>query len=84
MSTLSGIILIGGPKQATEFRPLAMRTPKPLFPIAGSPMIYHHLVALSEFKEKGLNTVYFIGDYISEAFEGFIQEAQSEFGLNIE
>ena len=32
----------------TRFRPLSLDIPKPLFPVAGFPMIYHHIEAASQ------------------------------------
>jgi len=45
-----GIILIGGPQKGTRFRPLSFDVPKPLFPVGGHPIIYHHIQALSKVK----------------------------------
>ena len=47
MST-KAVILVGGPSVGTRFRPLAMDCPKPLFPIAGKPLIYHHIGVLAK------------------------------------
>lgn len=44
---IKAAILIGGPSKGTRFRPLSLELPKPLFPIAGYPMIYHHIEAFS-------------------------------------
>ncbi|XP_026476155.1 mannose-1-phosphate guanyltransferase alpha-like [Ctenocephalides felis] len=51
---LKGVILIGGPQKGTRFRPLSLDVPKPLFPVAGLPIIQHHVEAcvssqISEF-----------------------------------
>lgn len=32
----------------TRFRPLSLDLPKPLFPLAGYPMIFHHIEAASK------------------------------------
>ena len=37
------VILIAGPGKGTRFRPLSLDIPKPLFPVAGQPMIKHHI-----------------------------------------
>lgn len=42
------VILIGGPQKGTRFRPLSLDVPKHLFPVAGSPVIYHHIEACSK------------------------------------
>ena len=45
---IKAVILIGGPQKGTRFRPLSFDVPKPLFPVAGYPIIYHHIDALSK------------------------------------
>jgi len=32
----------------TSFRPLSLEVPQPLFPVAGYPVIYHHIEAASQ------------------------------------
>ena len=32
----------------TRFRPLSLELPKPLFPVAGFPVIHHHIEACSQ------------------------------------
>ena len=41
------IILIAGPQRGTRFRPLSLDLPKPLFPVAGLPIVQHHIEALA-------------------------------------
>ena len=36
------------PFKGTRFRPLSLDIPKPLFPVAGYPMIHHHIEAASK------------------------------------
>ena len=43
---LKAVILIGGLQKGTRFRPLSLDVPKPLFPVAGHPIIYHHIEAI--------------------------------------
>ena len=45
MPSIKAVILIAGPQKGTRFRPLSLDLPKPLFPLAGSPMIAHHVEA---------------------------------------
>lgn len=71
------IILVGGPSRATRFRPLSLDVPKPLFPVAGAPLISHHLDALS--KVQGLTEVLVIGFFEKDVFSRYIEEAATEY-----
>ncbi|KAI8920498.1 nucleotide-diphospho-sugar transferase [Entophlyctis helioformis] len=75
--SLKGVILVGGPSVGTRFRPLSMDCPKPLFPIAGVPMIHHHVLSLS--KTVGMREILLIGFYENSVFDRFIGEASIEF-----
>jgi mannose-1-phosphate guanylyltransferase len=77
MSQYKAIILVGGPSRATRFRPLSLDVPKPLFPVAGAPVVSHHLAALS--KVQGLQEVLIIGFFEDNVFARFLDEAASEF-----
>ncbi|GFS45066.1 ADP-glucose pyrophosphorylase family protein [Actinidia rufa] len=39
------VIMVGGPTTGTEFRSVSFNTPKPLFPLAGHPMVRHPISA---------------------------------------
>jgi mannose-1-phosphate guanylyltransferase len=56
---------------------LSLDAPKPLFPIAGRPIIWHHLEALS--KVKSVKEVLLIGFYEEHVFRNFIREAETAF-----
>ncbi|XP_071791471.1 mannose-1-phosphate guanyltransferase alpha-A-like isoform X1 [Asterias amurensis] len=76
------VILIGGPQKGTRFRPLSLEFPKPLFPIAGFPIIHHHIEACSKVKD--LLEILVIGFYQpSEALNRFLTASQREFNVNI-
>lgn len=77
MQSLKGVILVGGPSVGTQFRPLSMGVPKPLFPVAGAPMIYHHVTALA--KLSGMKEILLIGFFEKEVFDRFLAEVQMEF-----
>ncbi|KAI8094150.1 nucleotide-diphospho-sugar transferase [Thamnidium elegans] len=82
MSESKAVILVGGPSRGTRFRPLSLNSPKPLFPVAGRPIISHHLDALS--KVKGLKEVLIIGLFEDKVFAPYIDNAAIEFpNLNI-
>lgn len=89
---ISAVILVGG--HATEFRPLSLDVPKPLFPIAGKPMIYHHLLALSkvpQLEEVSLVSwnvplifqVFLLGNLQEAEYQDFIKASSDEFKLKI-
>lgn len=90
------IILVGGPQKGmffispigeiifflgTRFRPLSLDMPKPLFPVAGLPIIQHHIeacAAVSVVKE-----ILIIGYYPAAEFETFITEMIQEYKIII-
>ena len=78
---LKAVILIGGPSKGTRFRPLSLDIPKPLFPVAGLPVIQHHIEACSEVKN--LNEILIIGSYLASDLSHFIQEMTSAYGITI-
>lgn len=47
-TTSKAVILLGGPSKGTRMRPLSLDIPKPLFPIAGRPIIWHSIQAASK------------------------------------
>ena len=63
----------------TRFRPLSLDMPKPLFPIAGKPIIWHHLKALSQLES--VKDVLLIGFYEEHVFRSFIRQAEMEFPM---
>ncbi|GAA98996.1 uncharacterized protein L969DRAFT_95671 [Mixia osmundae IAM 14324] len=76
------VVLIGGPSKGTRMRPLSLDIPKPLFPIAGRPIIWHGIQALS--KVEGLKEVILIGFYDNDVINPFVKEANRDFpSLNI-
>ncbi|CEP09605.1 hypothetical protein [Parasitella parasitica] len=77
MSESKAVILVGGPSRGTRFRPLSLNSPKPLFPVAGRPIISHHLDALS--KVKGLKEVLIIGLFEDKVFAPFIDNASLDY-----
>lgn len=65
----------------TRFRPLSLDIPKPLFPVAGVPMIQHHIESCS--KVENLNEVLIIGSYPASELGQFIQEMMSKYDISI-
>jgi len=76
------VILIAGPGKGTRFRPLSLDIPKPLFPVAGQPMIKHHIEAC--VKIPGLREIIIIGSFQpSDEIAKFVQQMQHEFHISI-
>lgn len=75
------IILVGGVSKATRFRPLSLDLPKPLFPIAGLPMIQHHVEAVS--KVEGLSEIILLGFFEEELFATFMETVSETHGLPV-
>lgn len=78
---LKAVILIGGNQKGTRFRPLSLDVPKPLFPIAGRPMIQHHIEACVQMKE--VKEILIIGFYNASQMEIFVAEMQELYEINI-
>ncbi|CAD5207425.1 unnamed protein product [Bursaphelenchus okinawaensis] len=81
MST-KAVLLVGGAQKGTRFRPLSLGLPKPLFPIAGMPLIEHHIGQLCECKE--LSEILLLGFYPAEEFTLFVEGAKTKYGVPIE
>eukprot|EP01099_Mayorella_cantabrigiensis_P000141 TRINITY_DN1061_c0_g1_i2.p1 TRINITY_DN1061_c0_g1~~TRINITY_DN1061_c0_g1_i2.p1 ORF type:complete len:423 (-),score=89.10 TRINITY_DN1061_c0_g1_i2:39-1307(-) len=75
------IILLGGPTKGTRFRPLSLELPKPLFPVAGFPMVYHHIKACSLLPD--LDEIILLGFFEPESFSEFITTTSQELNVNI-
>jgi mannose-1-phosphate guanylyltransferase len=75
------VILVGGGSKGTRFRPLSLDLPKPLFPIAGLPMIQHHVEALC--KVEGLTEIILMGFFDETLFKGFIDSVAAETSVPI-
>ncbi|XP_019493834.1 PREDICTED: mannose-1-phosphate guanyltransferase alpha isoform X1 [Hipposideros armiger] len=79
---LKAVILIGGPQKGTRFRPLSFEVPKPLFPVAGVPMIQHHIEACAQVP--GMQEILLIGFYQpDEPLTRFLEATQQEFNLPV-
>lgn len=79
---LKAVILIGGPHVGTRFRPLSFEVPQPLFPIAGSPMIQHHVEACTKLSL--IKEILVIGFYQqSRELTRFLSDIQKDYGIPI-
>lgn len=77
MASTKAVILVGGPSRGTRFRPLSLDIPKPLFEVAGHPIISHCLKAIS--KVPGIREVILVGYYDETVFRDFIKDSAQEF-----
>ncbi|VDP03216.1 unnamed protein product [Heligmosomoides polygyrus] len=75
------VVLVGGPQKGTRFRPLSLQLPKPLFPIAGVPLVEHHIDQLSQLP--GLSEIILIGSYSSDLFTDFIARCLQTYRISI-
>eukprot|EP01119_Soliformovum_irregulare_P005372 TRINITY_DN1713_c0_g1_i1.p1 TRINITY_DN1713_c0_g1~~TRINITY_DN1713_c0_g1_i1.p1 ORF type:complete len:420 (+),score=130.08 TRINITY_DN1713_c0_g1_i1:24-1262(+) len=77
------IILVGGPSKGTRFRPLSLDVVKPLFPIAGKPLIGHHLGACAQLQD--LREVFLMGFYNEQdpKWKEFISEQEKTLKVPI-
>jgi len=75
------VILIGGPDKGTRFRPLSLDIPKPLFPIAGLPMVKHHIEACAKVPE--VKEILLLGFYPADELKCFVDECKKETNLSI-
>lgn len=78
---LKAVILIGGPLKGTRFRPLSLDIPKPLFPVAGLPMIQHHIEAC--VRVPNLKEILILGYYPASELSQFLADMVQEYKVNI-
>ncbi|XP_062383997.1 mannose-1-phosphate guanyltransferase alpha-B [Sardina pilchardus] len=79
---LKAVILIGGPQKGTRFRPLSFEVPKPLFPVAGVPMLQHHIEACA--KVPGMKEIILLGFYQpNEELNRFLMTVQQELKISV-
>ncbi|XP_042052691.1 mannose-1-phosphate guanyltransferase alpha-B-like [Salvia splendens] len=75
------VIMVGGPTKGTRFRPLSLNTPKPLFPLAGQPMVNHPISACK--KIPNLAQIYLIGLYEERDFALFVSSISNELRVPV-
>ncbi|KAK5798205.1 hypothetical protein VI817_004496 [Penicillium citrinum] len=68
---------VGGPSRGTRFRPLSLDVPKPLFEVAGHPIIHHCLKAVAKCPD--VREVILVGYYDESVFRDFIKDSAKEF-----
>ena len=75
--TTKAVVLVGGPSRGTRFRPLSLEQPKPLFEIAGHPIIEHCFAAITKLPE--IKEVFIVGYYEESVFRDFIKDTTKSF-----
>jgi len=69
---IKAVILIGGPQKGTRFRPLSLDVPKPLFPVAGIPLVQHLIESCVQVPT--LREVLILGYFPAEDIAPFLAE----------
>ncbi|XP_073284332.1 uncharacterized protein [Primulina huaijiensis] len=75
------VIMVGGPTKGTRFRPLSLNIPKPLFPLAGQPMVNHPISACKQIQN--LAQIYLIGFYEEREFTLLVSSISNEFRVPV-
>ncbi|XP_059643720.1 uncharacterized protein LOC132285547 [Cornus florida] len=75
------VIMVGGPTKGTRFRPLSFNTPKPLFPLAGLPMVHHPILACKRIPN--LAQIFLIGFYEEREFSLYVSSISNELKVPV-
>ncbi|CAM0871902.1 unnamed protein product [Alopecurus aequalis] len=75
------VIMVGGPTKGTRFRPLSLNVPKPLFPLAGQPMVHHPISACRRIPN--LAQIYLIGFYEEREFALYVSSISNELRIPV-
>ncbi|XP_022767722.1 mannose-1-phosphate guanyltransferase alpha-like isoform X1 [Durio zibethinus] len=75
------VIMVGGPTKGTRFRPLSLNVPKPLFPLAGQPMVYHPISACKRISN--LAQIYLVGFYEEREFAMYVASVSNELRVPV-
>ncbi len=79
--TVKAVILVAGPQKGTRFRPLSLDLPKPLFPVAGFPIVTHLIEALSAVP--ALREVLVLGFFPAAEMAEFAQEMSKKYKIPV-
>lgn len=77
LASTKAVILVGGPSRGTRFRPLSLDVPKPLFEVAGHPILRHCLQAVAKIPE--IREVILVGYYDESVFREFIKDSAKDY-----
>ncbi|XP_004299591.1 PREDICTED: mannose-1-phosphate guanyltransferase alpha isoform X2 [Fragaria vesca subsp. vesca] len=75
------VIMVGGPTKGTRFRPLSLNIPKPLFPLAGQPMVHHPISACK--KISNLAQIFLIGFYEERELTLYVSSISNELKVPV-
>ncbi|KAL9227418.1 hypothetical protein vseg_003107 [Gypsophila vaccaria] len=75
------VIMVGGPTKGTRFRPLSLNIPKPLFPLAGQPMVHHPISACKRIPN--LAQIYLVGFYEEREFALYVSAISNELRVSV-
>ncbi|KAI5329895.1 hypothetical protein L3X38_029292 [Prunus dulcis] len=75
------VIMVGGPTKGTRFRPLSLNIPKPLFPLAGQPMVHHPISACKRIPNLG--QIFLIGFYEEREFALYVSSISNELKVPV-
>nr|GLL36239.1 mannose-1-phosphate guanyltransferase alpha-like [Ipomoea trifida] len=75
------VIMVGGPTKGTRFRPLSLNIPKPLFPLAGQPMVHHPISACKRIPN--LAQIYLVGFYEEREFAIYVSSISNELRVPV-
>ncbi|RXH96273.1 hypothetical protein DVH24_008777 [Malus domestica] len=75
------VIMVGGPTKGTRFRPLSLNIPKPLFPLAGQPMVHHPISACKRIPN--LTQIFLIGFYEEREFALYVSSISNELKVPV-
>ncbi|KAK4795051.1 hypothetical protein SAY86_013045 [Trapa natans] len=75
------VIMVGGPTKGTRFRPLSLNIPKPLFPLAGQPMVHHPIAACKSIPN--LAQIFLIGFYEEREFALYVSAISNELKVPV-
>ncbi|KVI06379.1 Nucleotidyl transferase [Cynara cardunculus var. scolymus] len=75
------VIMVGGPTKGTRFRPLSLNIPKPLFPLAGQPMVHHPIFACKRIPN--LAQIYLVGFYEEREFALYVSSISNELKVPV-
>lgn len=81
MEKVVAVIMVGGPTKGTRFRPLSFNTPKPLFPLAGQPMVHHPISACKRIPN--LAQIFLIGFYEDREFALYVSSISNELKVPV-